>query len=179
MNFQIVFSHILSIFAIIQFGKKNYFRYNLSFKIHIETRKSVENSKNYQLFYYHNKLYTLRVYKAPLLKSCLFRRGLNLKIEMASFILISRSLLHFWIISKLSKDEFLQVLQLIMWVLISDLWCFSSYNKCSELLTPKCRLVSPIQVRFVIHRVSGSMNGSFIYALATLWYLQAASLPKQ
>ena len=45
MNFQIVFSHILSIFAIIQFGKKNYFRYNLSFKIHIGTFKSVKNCR--------------------------------------------------------------------------------------------------------------------------------------
>ena len=43
MKFQIAFRRISSIFAIIQFGKKNYFRYNLSFKIHIGTCKSVEN----------------------------------------------------------------------------------------------------------------------------------------
>ena len=41
----IVFRRILSIFAIIQFGKKNYFRYNLSFKIHIGTFKSVKHSR--------------------------------------------------------------------------------------------------------------------------------------
>ena len=40
---QIIFHRILSIFAIIKFGKKKYFRYNLSFKIHIGNCKSVEN----------------------------------------------------------------------------------------------------------------------------------------
>ena len=45
MKFQIAFRRISSVFAIIQFGKKNYFRYNLSFKIHIGTFKSVKNSR--------------------------------------------------------------------------------------------------------------------------------------
>merc|ERR1719315_498417 len=41
MKFQIVCRRILSIFAIIQFGEKNYFLYNISFKI--GTCKSVKN----------------------------------------------------------------------------------------------------------------------------------------
>ena len=52
MKFQIVFRRILSIFAIIQFGKKNYLRYNLSFKIHIGKCKSVENCGFYIILSY-------------------------------------------------------------------------------------------------------------------------------
>ena len=52
MKFQIVFRRILSIFAIIQVGKKTYLRYNLSFKIHIGTCKLVENCRFYIILGY-------------------------------------------------------------------------------------------------------------------------------
>jgi hypothetical protein len=53
MKFQIVFRRILSILAIIQFGKKKLFPvYNLSFKIHIGTCKSVENCAFYIILSY-------------------------------------------------------------------------------------------------------------------------------
>ena len=52
MKFQIVCRRILSIFAIIQFGKKNYFHYNISFKIHIGTCKSVKNCGFYIILSY-------------------------------------------------------------------------------------------------------------------------------
>ena len=45
--FDTLFPLILNILEIIQLGKKNYFRYNLSFKIHIGTCESVENCGNY------------------------------------------------------------------------------------------------------------------------------------
>jgi len=51
MKFQIVCRRILSIFAIIQFGK-NYFRYNISFKMHIGTSKLVKNCGFYIILSY-------------------------------------------------------------------------------------------------------------------------------